>query len=875
MAKKVTRLFGQFQPKHYILELSPNRANMTFKGSVIIAGQKTDRPSKRLTMHQSGLNITSAHLTFHDKRGDHELKIKRINTHKNFQELRIHSSELLYPGQYTVSLNFNGKITAQMNGIYPSNFNYKGKDLQLIATQFESHHAREVFPCIDEPEAKATFDLSLTVPKSEAVISNTPIESQEIVDKNLIKVGFSTTPHMSTYLLAFVYGKLGFLEAKTKQGVAVRCYATPENVKYTEFALDVAIKCLDFYNDYFGIDYPLPKCDLIALPDFSSGAMENWGCVTFREQALLVDPKNTSLGNKQYVALVVAHELAHQWFGNLVTMRWWNDLWLNEGFASWIEYLAVDSLFPEWQMWTQFIVNEQQQGLKLDALEHTHSIEVAINHPDEIRTIFDAISYSKGASAIHMLHSFLGPQAFRIGLQYYLKKHAYANTDTVDLWAALEEASKKPVKQFMHKWTSAPGFPLVSAEVNAASISLSQKRFFINPKHSKLVDQNWPIPLKPNIAGVDELLNASRASYSHKDNHQFKLNSSQSGFYRVSYNSSHLERLGERLKTGHLEVEDRIGLLCDMLEAAKAGHQDTDDVLHFLDNFRSEDNYAVWDSIASVIGSLRLVMDDEELREQMKPFTRDLVSLQLKRLGWDRQQSDTHFDRLLRPIILGLAASADELLVIERCQELFKKIEYSEDVSSELRTTPSTTNIKRGADLDPDLRGIVFGTIARLGSAPEFNKLLKLHNAAKLSEEKVTLSAALTNFQQPELIDKALALIKSKDVRLQDVVYWIAYSLVNRHAKYQTWQWLQNNWQWLEKHLGTDLSFYRTPTFVARSFSDEMFLKEYRKFFISVMNPVLDRSYKQGIEMIEWQSAWKRRALAEVKTFFKSYNSSS
>src|SRR6185369_11319931 len=218
-------------------------------------------------------------------------------------------------------------------------------------------------------------------------------------------------------LLAFVYGEMDYLEAKTKQGVIVRTYATPDNVEITSFALETAVKVLDFFNDYFGIDYPLAKCDLIALPDFASGAMENWGCITFREHALLVDPNHTSLGSKQYVALVVAHELAHQWFGNLVTMRWWSDLWLNEGFASWIEYLAVDHLFPEWQMWTQFVVDEQQQALKMDALEHTHPIEVPVYHPDEIRTIFDAISYSKGASVIHMLHDYLGADMFREGLR--------------------------------------------------------------------------------------------------------------------------------------------------------------------------------------------------------------------------------------------------------------------------------------------------------------------------------------------------------------------------------------------------------------------------------------------------------------------------
>jgi puromycin-sensitive aminopeptidase len=866
MVKKVKRMYQDFQPQHYIIDLKPNREAMNFAGSVIITGHKVSRPSQRLTLHQVDLKVTRAHVIFHDKKGDQEISIDRINHHKGFDEVRLHSKSTLYPGRYTISLDFKGKITKQMNGIYPCFFTYKGKAKQLLATQFESHHAREVFPCVDEPQAKATFDLILATPVKETVIANTPIKSQTKVKQTLV-TEFETTPRMSTYLLAFVYGDMGFKEAKTKHGVQVRTYATPDNVEITSFALETAVKILDFYNDYFGIDYPLPKCDLVALPDFAAGAMENWGCITFREHALLVDPMHTSLHNKQYVALVVAHELAHQWFGNLVTMRWWSDLWLNEGFASWIEYLAVDHLFPEWQMWTQFVVDEQQQALKMDALEHTHPIEVPVNHPDEIRTIFDAISYSKGASVIHMLHDYLGAEAFRDGLRYYLDKHRYSNTDTVDLWAAFEEVSHKPVKAFMHTWTSQPGFPVVTANVNSSTVDVHQQRFFINPKHEKLPAERWTIPLLSRSLQVD-IINSEQQKLPVKDISELKLNQGQSGFYRTTYNATHQEHLGQLIKRGHLSSIDRLGLLADITESAKAGYMDTIDALHFLEFFKDESDYAVWDTIASVIGSMRLTMDDDDLREQMKPFLRELIAKQLKRLGWERKPKESHFDRLLRPIILGLAASADEPCVIERCLEIFEAIDNSNDVDSDLRTSPTSTKIKRGIDVDPDLRGTVFGTVARHGGEADFNKLMRLHNEASLSEERVILSAALTGFKQPELIEKALSTINSKDVRLQDVVYWIAYSFINRHAKTATWQWLQKNWDWLKEQLGTDLSFYRMPIYVARSFSDEAFLKDYQKFFLGQMSPALERSYKQGTEMIEWQSAWKARALKEIKVFF-------
>lgn len=868
-SKSVKRLFSDFAPKHYILTLDVDRDAMTFSGTVIVSGQKTGRPSQRLTFHQSGLNITEAHVTHHDKKGDHQVVIDRINHHKAYEEIRLHAKHMLYPGQYTVRLEFSGEISRNMNGMYPCFFKHGAKEKKLIATQFESHHAREVFPCIDEPEAKATFELTLVSPAGETVLSNTPVVKQK-TDGGRMTTTFAPTPKMSTYLLAFAFGELEYLEAKTKDGIVVRTYATPDNVKFGDFALETAVKVLEFYNDYFAIDYPLEKCDMVALPDFAAGAMENWGLITYREQALLVDPHNTSLGSKQYVALVVAHELAHQWFGNLVTMRWWTDLWLNEGFASWIEYLAIDHLFPEWELWTQFIVDEQQQALKLDALEHTHPIEVQVNHPDEIRSIFDAISYSKGASVIHMLHEYLGHGAFRDGLRHYLETHKYGNTDTIDLWKSLEDISGKPVREFMHSWTSQSGYPLLRAELDeAGSVTYSQERFYTNPNHTKAKAEVWPVPLltgeKPGV-----ILTESSLTLPLPDYHDFKCNRGQSGFYRTVYNATHIQRLGELIKKGHLSPLDRLGVLTDLFEAAKASKIDTLDALQFLTNFVNEDNYAAWDTIAAAIGNLRLIMNDEDLREHMKPYVRKLVAGQLARLGWDRKENDSHFDRLLRPIILGLAASADEPTVVEHCLKLFNSIDNVEDVKPDLRVTAGRSKMKRGVDIDPDLRGTVFGTAARLGGKAEFNKLKAMHAAAPLSEERNNICAAMTGFEQPELIKGALDLIDTDFVRLQDVAYWVAYSFLNRHARQQTWEWLEGHWGWLQQNLGTDLSFYRMPIYAARVFSDPAFIPTYKKFFEPKVAklPGIERSYNQGLEMLAWQTAWRERALKEVKTFF-------
>lgn len=871
LMKKVKRLYDQFKPTNYVLDLRPNKDDMTFTGKVVISGHKTGRPSQRLTFHQKDLSFDKASVVYKGKKNKEVITIDRINNHNSFDEVRLHADRLLFPGDYEVTLEFSGVITRAMNGMYPCDFTIDGTDKMLIATQFESHHAREVFPCIDEPEAKSTFDLILTTPSDEVVIANTPIKKQEKLKSDTKKMitHFERTPHMSTYLLAFIYGELEYLEAKTDKGVVVRTYATPENVKFTKFALDTAVKCLDFYSDYFGIDYPLEKCDMIALPDFASGAMENWGAITYREQALLVDPDNTSLSSKQYVAMVVAHELTHQWFGNLVTMQWWTDLWLNEGFATWFEYLAVDHLYPKWKMWTQFAVDEQQQALKLDALEHTHPVQVDVNHPDEIRTIFDSISYSKGASVIHMLYHYLGAKDFQTGLQYYLKKHSYKNTTTHDLWDALEEASEKPVRSFMHAWTSQSGYPLVHVEANDTSLTVSQERFILNPA-TKHVDNNlWPVPLLSDLDELPDTLDSKTANIDNIRTDSSKLNVGGSGFYRTTYNATHLQRLSVKIKKGQLDPLDRLGVLADMTEAAKAGKTDATEVLHLLKSFANEDDNAVWDIIAGLLGSLRVVMDDEKVREDMKPFVRKLVAKELKRLGMKSSPNESHFDRLLRPTILGMAAASDEKSVVDFALTMFAEMHSPEDVATELRTTGPRTSA-RNSSLDPDLRGVVYGTAARTGGEAEFNKLLAMHNSSSFSEERLNICAALSGFKQPELIDRALALIDTEAVRLQDVAYWLAYSFSNRYAREKTWNWMVSHWDWLEKNMGNDLSFYRMPIYAARGYSDEKFLATYKKFFGKVLSPAFDRSYNQGIEMIQWQSAWKKRDLEKVRSFFEA-----
>lgn len=845
MSKSVTRLYKQFSPNNYKINLEISDDKLSFNGKVIIQGKRAGKPSERITLHQKGLKITNPKIVKIDKKtGPKKLIPTRVVAQNSYDEIRFHFDETIYPGEYQLEMEFSGKITDNMDGIYPSKFKDGQVTKKIIATQFESHHAREAFPCIDEPEAKATFDFTLTHTSGETALSNTP-KIKETTEKDKTTTTFAQTPIMSTYLLAFVVGEIKSLEAKSKSGVLIRTFATADQIKNTEFALDVAVKCMDFYEDYYDIPFPLEKCDFVALPDFASGAMENWGLITFREQALLFDPEHTSKSTKQWVALVVAHELTHQWFGNLVTMQWWTDLWLNEGFASWMEYLAIDKLFPEWHLWTQFVVDEQQLALKLDALEHTHPIEVEVKHPDEIRTIFDAISYQKGASVIHMLNDYLGDEGFRDGLRHYLKTYSYKNTNTIDLWQSLEDVTKKPVKDFMHAWTSASGFPLLEVEEDNDHLKITQRRFVTNPESPARADNFvWPVPLLTDDVSV-ATVNKAQANVPLNGNGILKLNSGQTGFYRVNYSHEIQSKQIEALKSGKFSDIDRMGLLADSIEATKAGFQPVSEYLDLLTNYADDSSLSVWEIIAGSVGSIRNTLSkndsDEELRDIMKPYVQKLVKAQVARLGWEEVDGESHLDVLLRPLVIGLSTAAEDEDAVNKALNL-----YGDKISGKNH-------------INPDLRGIVYSVAARKGGAKEFEQMLQLYKDSNSSDEKLSLTAALCSFEQDEIHRKVFDLIKSDTVRTQDVAYWIAYSFMNRHARAETWKWLKENWQWLKETNGTDLSFSRMPIYAARNFADEEYLHDFKTFFEANMEPMLERSYNQGIEMIETNNDWRKR----------------
>ncbi len=854
MSKKVKRLFKFFQPTQYDLTLDPDRDSMRLSGTVTISGQNKNRPAQRLTFHQHDLTITGAKIVRKDKKGEREIAVTRINHQRSLDEVRLHTEELLYPGEYVVTMQFEAKITDAMHGIYPCYYEINGKKQALMATQFESHHAREAFPCIDEPEAKAVFNLSLLAPKGETVLSNMPTLKQTEQAGKLLTV-FETTPRMSTYLLAFAYGDLQSKETATKDGVVVRTWATKvHDSAALDFALDVAKRSIEFFDEYFGVPYPLAKCDHIALPDFSNGAMENWGLITYREVALLADPTTASQSTREYICTVIAHETSHQWFGNLVTMRWWNNLWLNESFANVMEYVATDGLFPDWNIWNSFITHEGLSALRRDSIAGVQAVQTEVNHPDEISTIFDpSIVYAKGGRLLRMLMQYVGEEDFRAGLKKYFTKHAYGNTTGDDLWEALSASSGKDIAAFMNPWLLQSGYPVLSVTQKTTDLQLAQAHFLLDPKKADL-ERRWPVPTLSDRSDVPAILAQASCQQKLTSDEYVRVNQGALGHYVVEYTEpQHIAAIAQLVSDQKLGVAERLMLLSDSALLSRSGRQSFAKTLQLLEKYGSETREPVWDIMALVLADCRRFIDvDSALETPLKRQLRSFIQAQFDRLGWQERKNEPIEDTKLRALITGLGVYAEHQAITEDAITLFKK--YKQDPGA----------------VPTELRSIVFDAPVRHDIEDAFDYLLQLEQTTSNVDLKYDVVLALTSTQQVASAKQLLARLKDADqVRPQDIARWLAYLLRNRYVRTEAWSWLRTNWEWLEKTFAGDKSYDGFPRYAASAFNTRALLQEYKAFFEPKQTDIaLARNIAMGIEELETRVTWLERDLTAVQAYF-------
>ena len=842
----VEHFITQFVPEHYDLFLDLSRETKTFSGKVTVTGQAK---SDRISLHQKGLKIASVEVA------DQALPFTVDNEN---EALHI---ELAEAGRVELVIAFSGKITDNMTGIYPSYYTVDGVKKEVLSTQFESHFAREAFPCVDEPEAKATFDLALRFDQveGEVALSNMP----EIDVENRKATGiwkFETTPRMSSYLLAFVAGDLQGVTAKTKNGTLVGVYSTKAHpLSNLDFSLDIAVRSIEFYEDYYGVKYPIPQSLHIALPDFSAGAMENWGLVTYREVYLVVD-ENSTFASRQQVALVIAHELAHQWFGNLVTMKWWDDLWLNESFANMMEYVCVDAIEPSWNIFEDFQTGGVPAALKRDATDGVQSVHVEVKHPDEINTLFDgAIVYAKGSRLMHMLRRWLGDADFAKGLHAYFEKHQYGNTIGRDLWNALGQASGRDVAAFMDSWLEQPGYPVLTVKVENDVLKISQKQFFIGEHEDK--NRLWVVPLNSNWKGLPDTLEAESieipgyAALLAENEGALRLNTENTAHYITDYQGDLLEAVLGELET--LDNTSKLQIVQERRLLAEAGHISYADLLPVLDKLAKEKSYLVVSAVSQVIAALERFID--EGTEAEKAFNRLVAKLarhNYDRLGFEAKDGESDEDELVRQLTISMMIRSNDAEASQVASQIFAA--HKENL----------------AGLPAAIRAqVLINEMKHHETKDLVATYLDLYTHATDAVFKRQLAGALAYSTDADNIQILIGSWKDKFVvKPQDLSSWYLQFLGHQATQETVWVWARENWDWIKAALGGDMSFDSFVIFPSHIFKTEQRLAEYKAFFEPQLSDLaLSRNIRMGIKDIAARVDLIKREKAAVEAVVAQY----
>lgn len=838
--KKQSRLPIFASPKRYDIHLKPDLIACKFSGNVSIDVDVVS-PTKHLVLNAADLTVDSGSVSFKLRSSSQELRAVGVGLIEEDEILVLEFAEDLPIGIGALSLSFQGTLNDLMKGFYRSVYEINGEKRNMAVTQFEPADARRCFPCWDEPAAKATFKITLDVPSDLVALSNMPVV-EEKKDGDLKTVYFEESPIMSTYLVAVVVGLFDYVESHTSDGVKVRCYCQVGKANQGEFALDVAVKTLELYKKYFDVPYSLPKLDMVAIPDFAAGAMENYGLVTYRETALLYDEKHSAAANKQRVAIVVAHELAHQWFGNLVTMEWWTHLWLNEGFATWVSYLAVDALFPEWKIWTQFL-DQTTDGLRLDGLSESHPIEVEINHASEIDEIFDAISYRKGASVIRMLQSYLGADCFQRALASYVKRYACSNARTEDLWAVLEEESGEPVKELMTSWTKQQGYPVISVKLRDQKLEFDQSHFLSSGSPG---NGQWIVPITFCCGSYENrqslLLKTKSGSVDIQESAWIKINVDQTGFYRVKYDGNLEGKIKHAIERGQLTPTDRFGVLDDSYALCMSGQLPLTSLLTLMGSFREETEYTVLSNLINISYKIVRIVGDAapEMVDNLKQFFTSLFESPAQKLGWEPRSGESHLDAMLRGELLTILA----------------ELGHESTLNEAIRRFDAFCADRNSSILPPDVRKASYTAVMQkvnTSNRSGYEALLKVYRETDLSQEKGRIIGSLASCPDPAIVLEVLNFLLSSEVRSQDVILGLA---VSKEGRETAWKWLKDRWDYISKTWGSGYLITRFISSIVSPFSSTEKAKEIEEFFASRMAPAMARTLRQSIERIHINAKW-------------------
>ncbi len=828
MTEPLQHFLTTFVPKHYDVYLDINRQAQTIVGEVTIFGEAL---SDHIFLHQRGLKIKSVTVN------QNEVAFTTQNTH---EALGLANVPL---GQVEIVICYETVLTATLMGIYPSDYEVNGVKKQLVLTQFESSGAREAFPSIDEPAAKATFDLAIKYDEqpNETILANMP--ETQVVDQVHY---FATTLRMSTYLVAFAFGSLISEETTTSSGVKIQVFATDAHTKPTlRFALDMAKRSIAFYEAYFQTPYPLPESKQLAVPDLSFGAMENWGLVTYRESALLIDPENAALTQKHRVATIIAHELAHQWFGDLVTMAWWDDLWLNESFANMMEYVAIDALMPEWHIWESFQMNDVPLALQRDAIDGVQPVHVAINHPDEVNTFFDsAIVYAKGARMLVMTRAMIGDAAFQKGLKHYFDAHQYGNATGGDLWRALSNASGQDVTGVMATYLTQPGYPVISVTVNPeGQLIISQQQFFIGPHDDQ--ERLWQVPLTSNFSDQTLLLKTKAeiigdyASLRKQVGGPILLNIGQQTHAIIHYDDALLADILVHLD--QFNAVSQLQILHDLRLLVQAQIVSYAQIVPVLHKVAANPTILVQQASHELLNDMQRVMQDDATgTATLQRFVRQLVQPQLQRLGWEARPNEANDDTRVRPLIIGAALTAQLPEACAKSDTLYGQYQ------ADLTQMPAYLR-----------RAVLRDQIARTSNIAWFKQLFIRYQQTSDTGLRQDLMATLPGTTNQAALQLILAHLNNIDVvKPQDFGIWYGGLLHNPAAQQAAWDWARAHWDWLDDKLNGSMNYTNLAKIPANYFQTPQRLAEFKAFFRPKLNKdKLTREIIMGQVVIENQIA--------------------
>jgi aminopeptidase N len=838
-------------PTDYSIGIVPNIDKFAFTGAETVK-VKVRSPVRQLVLNALELEIVDASL---DGKALPKSTIK-IDKEKELLTLALPSE--LPPGDHTLALSFSGKINQQGQGLFYVRYQEQGSGVQkiMLGTQFEATDARRFFPCWDEPAFRARFQLTAVVPENWLAVSNMPIASEKKIAGGK-EVRFAATPPMSSYLNVFVAGELDLIESRIGP-TQIRVIVTKGKAELGRYALEVTAQILQYYNEYFGLPYPLPKLDQIALPGGFGGAMENWGGITYFESALLFDPKNSSAETKQNIYEVLAHEMAHQWFGDLVTMAWWDNLWLNEGFASWMGTKCTAHFNPQWEVWlrrnlprdpTRRVGITKEQAMEGDARSTTHPIQQPIATEAEANSAFDDITYKKGQSFLRMLESFLGDDVFRDGIRRYIAAHEYSNSTTADLWNALSEASKKPVAEIAAGWTEQPGFPVVKVRREAdEKVRLTQERFTVNFKNAPPLQ--WKIPLTYSVIGQAPatLLMTGKTDILQNipADRSLKLNVKGAGNYRVEYDEPSWSLLLEALPK--LSIEDRVNLLSDTWALAQADRAPISLFFGLVEKLPASTDIAEREQIVNVLDFINGLLVGNPEREKFQRYARSLLRRTFETLSWDPKQGEPPTTGNLRASLIEALGDLNDPEIVAGCRERFEKY------------------LANPASLAPDLRPAIFAIVGRYADEKTWTKLHELGLKTTSIEEKQNYYNALACATDLKLVKKTLAIALTDELPTSRAIFLVPKVARDSGHPDIAWEFAKANMNsLLAKTDAAGVNRYAPSLFTF--FSDNSRADELKTYAKNNLPPASAPEVAKAVDEIQFRAEFKKRLTSQLNAW--------